>query len=64
MKRVPDVSIKVKTPTETPGATSARADEALRRATVQATEGPEALRAGRYMPREAEAFAAPRKPRG
>jgi hypothetical protein len=37
-------------------------DEALRRATVQATEGPRELRAGRYRPEQAARFEATLRP--
>lgn len=58
MSRDPAVSIKVKTPTDAPQAMSGLIDEALRRATVQATEGPRELRAGRYRPELAATFEA------
>lgn len=44
------MSIKVKTQTDPPQAMSGLIDDSLRRATVQATEGPRELRAGRYRP--------------
>ena len=52
------MSIKAKTPTETPKPMSRLVDEALARATLQATEGPRELRDGRYRPEAAAAFRA------
>lgn len=56
------MSIKVKTPTDAPSAMSGLIDEALRRASVQATEGPRELRDGRYRPEVAARFEATPRP--
>lgn len=56
MSRDPAVPIKVKTPPSAPQAMISLIDEALRRATAQATEGPRELRAGRYRPELAGSF--------
>jgi hypothetical protein len=58
MSRDPAVSIKVKTPTDAPQALSGLIDDSLRRASVQATDGPRELRAGRYRPELAARFEA------
>lgn len=56
------MSIKVKTPTDATQTMSGLIDEALCRATVQATEGPRELRAGRYRPELAARFEATPRP--